>query len=481
MRMTTVDGEGHWLRRTVNRSSFDDEEWKVVRTLTSARLVILAGNDEAQTAAVVHSSLFGAWPPVSRALDEMADDLRAAQRLERDAADWEHDGRPASQLPRGSHLRQVIDLRQRKPDLVPGRTATEFLSAAGRLARRDKRRVVASFAAVALLITLIGYFAFGQLQERARTSEAERVAGTRQEIARALKEPRLDLAVAAAVEALRRDPSRDSAEAALGVVLREPAFRGYAAKATSHAGRAVAWTHDHGLVTADADGNIAMYDRSGANVAELASADGSFVDTLATAPDWVAAGDLNGRVRVWPSTGTRLVELPDAGRGPAHPGGVRSLLAIGPNQLVSAGFDGQVVLWDVTSRTETWRASLGAPVSALALGSDEVVVAGETNGDIVKLALTDGVELWSDTLRAACRPSQWWTDGCLSVTVAAGCGGYHSTTSVPQTPPTDLSGHASCSDDRAGRRRTRPYGMDRRDHSARRRGRPRRGGIQGPR
>jgi WD40 repeat protein len=389
-RMVTVDSDGNWMRRTVERGLFSDAEWQVVVALAQVRLVILRGEDSAATATVVHSSLFAAWPPLSRALNELSDDLRGQQRLEREATDWDHDGRPADLLPRGSRYRQIVQLRRRHPETLLGQPTQDFLIAADREARRSRVRIVTGIAAIFLLLGLVAVFALRQLQEQARTSEAERVSAARQEIARALKEPRFDRAMDVALDALRRDPSRDAAEAVLGIVLREPAFRGYLAPATPHAGRALAWTQDHGLVTADSHGRIATYDRLGTEREELATADGAFVDAVDTSGSWSAAGDLDGRIRVWSTPGGRPVELRKPDSTLAHAGSVSGLIAVGATGLLSSGRDGDVALWDVVSGHTRWRVGAGAEVSALAAASDATAVAGTGTGYVVTIDLDDG-------------------------------------------------------------------------------------------
>jgi WD40 repeat protein len=394
VQLATVDEEGNWIRRTVSRASFDDSEWQVVEALERFRLVVIGGNDGSATAAVTHSTLFTSWSPLARVLEAKVDDLRFQRRLERDAADWDSDGRPPDQLPLGSRFQQIERFRSRNPDLDLTSTATEYVARARRVAKTRRSRRVLLIAAVVAVVGLVAGLLAIRAQDRARASAAERVAEARRGVARALNEPRFDSAMNIALDALELDPSRDGLEAVLGVVLREPTFRGYAAKVVPAAGRSVAWGFDDELLIGDTGGAVHVVAPDVSDSVTFAASDA--VRTVLPGPDgdWMGIGDRAGRVHLWFASESRTLEFHRGDGAPAHSEVVADLVAANPQRLVSAGHDGDVVLWDVAGGEPLWVAHVGGEGdgvwSLAALPQLNAVVVGTRLGVVATVALDEG-------------------------------------------------------------------------------------------
>ena len=396
VQMAAVDEDGHWTRRTVKRSSLSSDQWNIVEALVLEpfRLVVVGGDDDNPTVAVSHSAVFDSWLPLAKALEPMADDLKFFRRLERDASTWEDDGRPRDQLPRGKRFQQIEHIRRRRSDLQLSSTTAEYLGQARRMARRERLRIGSVVGIIVGLGVVAAALGVGQLQAKARASTAERVAEGRRGIARALNEPRFDSAMNIALRALEQDPSRDGLEAILGIVLREPAFRGYPLKVTPYGGRAVAWSIDNELLVGDTQGNVRAVAPDG-SVSDTFSA-GDVVRAVAPGPDgdWVAIGDRAGRVRIRFPSESRTLELHRSEGAPAHSEVVEDLIAAGPQRVVSVGHDGDVVLWDVAGGDPEWVATVSdehdSVWSLASLPELNAVVVGTRLGEVATVSLNDG-------------------------------------------------------------------------------------------
>jgi WD40 repeat protein/DNA-binding SARP family transcriptional activator len=189
----------------------------VLAALTDARL-LTASDGEIE---VSHEALLKEWPRYRAWLEED----RVGRRLHAHLADasrvWVAGGRDPGDLYRGARLTAALDwCGQHRDELSPAEQ--EFLgasrSAAGRAARR--LRAVLAGVAVLLVISLIaGALALAQKQHA--TSEA-RVALAQQIGAEAVIQPRIDLAMLLAREAVNLDRSPQTESTLLATLLRSP-------------------------------------------------------------------------------------------------------------------------------------------------------------------------------------------------------------------------------------------------------------------
>ena len=93
-----------------------------------------------------------------------------------------------------------------------------------------------------------------------------------------------------------------------------------------------------------------------------------------------------------PGRGLRLVRELRRGQGQqAHDDIVADLVVVGPDRLVSAGYDGDVVLWDTTAGVPIWVARWVATSSSIApLVRLDAVVVGTKDGELLTVDLGAG-------------------------------------------------------------------------------------------
>ena len=124
---------------------------KVLQTLTSARLV----TTEEDSAEVAHEALIREWGTLRKWLDEDREGLRLHRHLTESAEEWQRRGREASELYRGTRLKQIQEwMKGHSEELSP--LETEFLKASQNVKRRERLRWVAlSGVGVMLLLTAV--------------------------------------------------------------------------------------------------------------------------------------------------------------------------------------------------------------------------------------------------------------------------------------------------------------------------------------
>jgi len=190
----------------------------VLAALTDARL-LTASDGEVE---VSHEALIKEWPRYRGWLEEDRVGRRLHAHLAVASREWDSGGRDPGDLYRGVRLTAALDWSaQHRDELNP--VEREFLragqSAAGRAARR-LRAVLAGVAALLVVSLIAGVLALAQKQHA--TSEA-RVALARQLGAEAVIEPRIDLAMLLAREAVNLDRSQQTESTLLATLLRSPA------------------------------------------------------------------------------------------------------------------------------------------------------------------------------------------------------------------------------------------------------------------
>jgi WD40 repeat protein/DNA-binding SARP family transcriptional activator len=190
----------------------------VLAALTDARLLTVSDGE----VEVSHEALLKEWPRYRAWLEEDRVGRRLHAHLSEISRDWDAGGRDPGDLYRGARLTAALDWSaQHRHELSP--VEREFLrasqSAAGRAARR-LRAVLAGVAALLVVSLIAGVLALAQKHHA--TSEA-RVALARQLGAEAVIEPRIDLAMLLAREAVNLDRSQQTESTLLATLLRSPA------------------------------------------------------------------------------------------------------------------------------------------------------------------------------------------------------------------------------------------------------------------
>ena len=135
------------------------------------------------------------------------------------------------------------------------------------------------------------------------------------------------------------------------------------------------------------------FDHASTEADEILEADGTLIRALGADPNgrWIAAGDLAGRVRIWPEVSSPPLDLERDDGTAAHRALVADIVVVDSRRLVSAGHDGDVVLWDTSTGTPVWVVTIGAEVWSIApLTGAESVVVGTSDGEVVAVALDDG-------------------------------------------------------------------------------------------
>ena len=204
---------------------------EVVEALAGDRLLTVSdGHVE-----VAHEALFREWPRLRAWLSEDAAGRSVQRRLAVAASEWDAEGRDPGLLWRGPRLVAGLDVADQRPEEI---TPTEraFLDAgrgaleaerreadarAASTARQNRRLrvLLAGLAAVLVLALVAGLLA---LRSRAEAEESRVSAEAKRLAASALNEERRDLALLAAVEAVRMEPGPETYGALLTLLSRAP-------------------------------------------------------------------------------------------------------------------------------------------------------------------------------------------------------------------------------------------------------------------
>jgi formylglycine-generating enzyme required for sulfatase activity len=111
---------------------------KVLKTLTDARLVTA----EQDSAEVAHEALIREWGTLRKWLDEDRESLRLHRHLTESAAEWQRRGREASELYRGTRLKQIQEgMKKHSEQLSP--LEMEFLKASQQVKSQERLRWIA--------------------------------------------------------------------------------------------------------------------------------------------------------------------------------------------------------------------------------------------------------------------------------------------------------------------------------------------------
>ena len=215
--------DGALVRRRLPLAELEriDGAEPVLAALTDARL-LTASDGEVE---ISHEALLQQWPRYRAWLEEDRVGRRLHAHLTDASRGWDAGGRDPGDLYRGARLTAALDWSaQHSDELSP--LERELLQASRSAAGRATRRLRAVLAGVAVLLVvslIAGVIALVQKQHA--TSEA-RVALARQLGAQAVIEPRIDLAMLLAREAVNLDRSQRTESTLLATLLRSPAAIG---------------------------------------------------------------------------------------------------------------------------------------------------------------------------------------------------------------------------------------------------------------
>jgi DNA-binding SARP family transcriptional activator/WD40 repeat protein len=273
--------EGAFVRRRVPLSELEriNGAEPVLAALTDARLLTVSDGE----VELSHEAVLREWPRYRAWLEEDRVGRRLHAHMTTSARDWDASGRDAGELYRGARLAGALDWSARHDDLLNA-LEREFIHTsrlqAERAAQRQRsqnRRLRSLLLGVGVLLVIAvvaGIVALVQRQSarndaRAATATAS-VALARQLGAEAVNEPRLDLAMLLAREAVNLDRSPQTEGTLLATLQRSPAVIGTFALPVNSApqlvlspdGRtlAVSRFNDYGYVTGASVGDVRFYD-----------------------------------------------------------------------------------------------------------------------------------------------------------------------------------------------------------------------------
>lgn len=193
----------------------------VLTTLTDARLLtVIDGEVE-----LSHEALLWEWPRYRTWLDEDRAGRRVHAHLTSSAREWDSGGGDHGELYRGARLAGALEWAGQHDDQL-NMPERRFLEASRRHAARNTRRLYSVLFGLGLLLVALSVAgAIALVQRRHATTEA-RVALARQLGAEALNQPRLDLAMLLAREAVNLDRSPSTEGTLLATLQRSPAVTG---------------------------------------------------------------------------------------------------------------------------------------------------------------------------------------------------------------------------------------------------------------
>jgi DNA-binding SARP family transcriptional activator/WD40 repeat protein/energy-coupling factor transporter ATP-binding protein EcfA2 len=193
----------------------------VLRALTDARLLTVSDGE----VELSHEALLREWPRYTSWLEEDRTGRRLHAHLVATTREWDATGRDPADLYRGARLAGALEWAGQRGDEL-GALERRFLDASRRRAERNARRLRGALAGVALLLlaSLVAG-AIALVQKRDANAEA-RVALARQLGAQAINEPRLDVAMLLAREAVNLDRSPQTQGSLLATLERAPAVVG---------------------------------------------------------------------------------------------------------------------------------------------------------------------------------------------------------------------------------------------------------------
>jgi WD40 repeat protein/DNA-binding SARP family transcriptional activator len=261
----TMGDEGSLARRRLPLAQLEREPSvpPVIAVLTAERLLTVS-DDEVE---ISHEALLREWPRYRAWIDEERVERRLHAHLSASAREWEGHGHDRADLYRGARLAAALEWSNHHADEITP-TEREFLVAAQRQAefeenrqRTQNRRLRGLLAGVGILLVLALAATVVAVINQHSASSAARRALARQLGAEAVSEPRIDLAMLLAREAVRLDPSPQTQGTLLATLLRAPAALASFSLPIDARPQSVAISPDgRTLAVADNDENIRLYD-----------------------------------------------------------------------------------------------------------------------------------------------------------------------------------------------------------------------------
>jgi DNA-binding SARP family transcriptional activator/WD40 repeat protein len=258
------DQDGSLVRRRVPVAELEriDDANPVVAALIDARLLTLSDG----RIDLAHEALLSEWPRYRGWLDEDREGRRLHAPLTAAASEWEAEGRDPGGLYRGARLAGALDWVAAHGDRLNS-LEREFLDRSRIESQREQRRHRTQnrrlwgllLAVVVLLIAAIGAAIVARVKQQSASKTARAALG-RQLGAEAVNEPRLDLAMLMAREAINLDRSPQTENSLLETLVRSPAvIRTVALPADTTA--ALAYSPDgRTLAVADGLGDLRLLD-----------------------------------------------------------------------------------------------------------------------------------------------------------------------------------------------------------------------------
>ena len=193
----------------------------VVGALTDARLLTVSDKE----VELSHEALLREWPRYREWLEEDRVGRRLHAHLTTAASEWEARGRDPGELYRGARLAGAVEWSAQHGDQL-NLLELEFVASSKRRTDREARRLRGVLAGVVLLLLLslvVGAVALIQKQHAATKAQ---VALAGELGAEAVNEPRIDLAMLLAREAVNLDRSPRTEGTLFATLLRSPAVIG---------------------------------------------------------------------------------------------------------------------------------------------------------------------------------------------------------------------------------------------------------------
>ena len=259
--------DGAIVRRRVGIEELDvatdDDVARAVGVLTESRLLTVAEG----TVEVSHESLLAEWPRLRAWLDEDRAGRRLRAHLAGSAREWHERGREPADLYRGPRLGAALDWSAEHADEL-NTLEREFLEAARTeheraLAqqRQRNRRLRASLAGVVVLLALAVAAGIVALLQRHDARRQATVALARQLGAEAVSEPRIDLAMLLARQAVKLNDSPETQGTLLATLLRSPAVTGTMEYAFGSRPQRLSLSPDgRSLAVSDNEATVRVYD-----------------------------------------------------------------------------------------------------------------------------------------------------------------------------------------------------------------------------
>ncbi|MFW2382334.1 MAG: WD40 repeat domain-containing protein, partial [Acidimicrobiales bacterium] len=289
-RLVVHGGRDSRTRRRALRSEFGDDPrtLRLLDEFIEARLLASDRDPTSReaTVEVAHEALLRDWPRLTPWLDQDQDDLRVVETVTTGSQSWQTSGQDLGELARGGRLQTVVELAERRPDLLNESelrwiTASkdsaaaedaerEAAAARDRAQNRRLRRLLAAASVLLVAAVAAGGIA---LVLRNRAIESEKATDLERLIAVSAsefdREP--DRAILLALEASRRNEGIATSTAVHRSIAGDPGYLGIFPQPIAD----VSWTDftadgELGVSAALSTGEVVWFDvSSGENVADV--------------------------------------------------------------------------------------------------------------------------------------------------------------------------------------------------------------------